>query len=127
MLLIGKTVVALILMTLAIGYAPTEARAQRVLSVGESWAFELEGNPSTGYQWRVNKAASTGLGLIRLESLGYTNSRKTKPGRVAAPASFKFRITGLRPGRTRLVLDYLRPWEQKPPNAQRTIELMISR
>lgn len=127
MLPIGKTVVALILMTLAIVYAPIEARAQRVLRVGESWAFELEGNPSTGYQWRLNKAASTGLALIRLESLGYTNSRKTKPGRVGAPAPFKFRITGLKPGRTRVVIDYLRPWEQKPPNTQRTIELTISR
>ena len=123
MLPIGKTAVALILMTLVIGYTPFEVRAQHVLRVGESWAFELEGNPSTGYQWRVNKAASTGLGLIRLESLGYANSRKTKPGKVGAPAPFKFRITGLKPGSTRLVFDYSRAWEQRPPNTQRTIEL----
>ncbi len=127
MLPIGKTAVALILMTLAIGYTPFEVRAQHVLRGGESWAFELEGNPSTGYQWQVNESASIGLGLVRLESLGYTNSRETKPGKVGAPAPFKFRITGLKPGSTSLVLDYSRPWEQKPPNTQRTIELTISR
>ena len=127
MLPIGKTVVAVTLMTLAIGYAPIEAKAQRVLRVGESWAFELEGNPSTGYRWQVNKAASIGLGLIKLEALGYTDSRKTKPGKVGAPAPFKFRITGLKSGSTRLIFDYSRPWEQRPPNTQRTIELTISR
>lgn len=128
MLPIGKAAVfTLSIATLAIGYAPIDARAQHVLRVGESWAFELEGNPSTGYQWRVNHATSTGLGLISLESLGYTRSHKTKPRKVGAPVPFKFRITGLNPGRTRLVLHYLRPWEQKPPNTQRTIELTISR
>lgn len=128
MLAIGQIVgLALVLITLAIGYAPIEVRAERVLHVGETWTFELEGNPSTGYQWRVNKAASSGLGLIRLDSVGYTADRKTKPERVGVSAPFKFRVTGLKPGRARLVLDYSRPWERKPPNTQRSFEMTISR
>lgn len=80
----------------------------RNLRLGNSWEFLLEGNPSTGYRWQLNQSQSSGLGLLKIELLGYM-SAQSKPGMVGAPAPFAFRITCIKAGSAHLIFDYVPP------------------
>jgi predicted secreted protein len=84
------------------------ASTSRNLRLGNSWEFLLEGNPSTGYRWELNQSQSTGLDLVKIESLGYV-SAKAKPGLVGAPAPFAFRITCIKAGSAHLMFGYVPP------------------
>jgi inhibitor of cysteine peptidase len=99
----------LCLVLLAVAGSPADAKTQRNLRIGNSWELQFEGNPSTGYTWQLDVAASNGLDLIKLESLGYASSRKKRPVVVGAPAPFLFRITCLKPGSADLWFDYVGP------------------
>jgi inhibitor of cysteine peptidase len=92
-----------------------DAKTQRTLRLGNSWEFQFEGNPSTGYTWQLDAAASTGLDLIELKSLGYTGDRKKRPGMVGAPAPFKFRVTCIKPGYADLWFQYVGPTGKRSP------------
>ena len=94
---------------LAVANVTADARStSRNLRLGNSWEFLLEGNPSTGYRWQLNQSQSSGLGLLKIESLGYM-SAQSKPGMVGAPAPFAFRITCIKAGSARLIFDYVPP------------------
>jgi len=97
--------------------SPADAKTQRNLRLGNSWEFQFEGNPSTGYNWQLDAAASTGLDLIKLESLGYAGDgkKKKRPGMVGAPAPFKFRITCIKPGFADLWFQYIGPTGKRSP------------
>jgi predicted secreted protein len=98
----------LMLSTAAVWPAGAAADTAHTLRLGESWVFEFRGNPSTGYRWMLDKASSSGLDLVKLESLGYA-SVKSKPGLVGAPAPFRFRLTCIKAGTAQLRFDYLGP------------------
>jgi len=100
---------ALCLVALAIDGGPAHAKPENDLRIGSRWEFKLEGNPGTGYTWRLDAAASHGLDLIKLESLGYMSGKKTRPGMVGAPAPFVFRLTCLKPGDADLWFQYVGP------------------
>ena len=93
----------------ATALTPADAKTQRSLRLGNSWEFQFEGNPSTGYTWQLDAAASDGLALIELQSLGYGSGKKKRPGMVGTPAPFKFRITCIKPGYADLWFEYLGP------------------
>lgn len=95
---------------------PADAKTERKLRLGNSWEFQFEGNPSTGYTWQLDATASTGLDLIELKSLGYTGDRKTRPGMVGVPAPFKFRITCVKPGYADLWFQYVGPTGKRSPD-----------
>lgn len=80
--------------------------APRAKALGASWEYELEGNPSTGYTWRLDEAASTGLASVEVKALGY---RENTTGLVGAPAQFVFRFTCVAPGDAHLVFAYVGP------------------
>jgi inhibitor of cysteine peptidase len=107
-------------LTLAVGlgvaaFALTTARAaemERTGAVGDSYALELDGNPSTGYRWKLSEAKSGNLRILRIDDLGYRAAQST-PGKliVGAPAPYRFRVTLLAAGSATIVFEYLRPWE----------------
>jgi len=107
-------------LTLAVGLgvtllAPMAARAaeaERTGAVGDSYVLELDGNPSTGYRWKLSEAKSENLRILRIDDLGY-GAAQSPPGKliVGAPASYRFRVTLLAAGSTTIVFEYLRPWE----------------
>jgi predicted secreted protein len=99
---------ALVLFAVLAQSAPADARATRNERLGNSWEFELQGNPSTGYHWELNPTASSGLDLVKVESLGYA-SGSGKPGMVGAPAPFVFRLTCVKAGTAQLIFDYIGP------------------
>ena len=109
-------VCALALMFAADATFPTRAaEANKVGAPGDSYVVELEGNPSTGYRWKLSEPSSENLGILRVDDLGYRAAKK-EPGRVlvGAPRPYEFRITLLSPGAAKLLFEYLRPWESKP-------------
>lgn len=105
----AKILMLVCLIGVAVGSVPVEAKTERNLRLGNSWEFQFEGNPSTGYTWKLDTAESSGLDLIKLESLGYVSDRKKQPGMVGTPAPFKFRVTCLAPGHADLWFDYVGP------------------
>lgn len=80
--------------------------AETAQALGVSRDVEIEGNPSTGYSWTLDEAASTGLAGLEIESLGY---RANTTGLVGAPAPFVFRVTCRAPGEAHLVFAYVGP------------------
>ena len=107
----------LFVVLLVISLAPlaVAARDQKSVRAGTSWVFPIGGNPSTGYVWRLNKAGSENLAIVKVEDLGYGEGGKK---RLGAPASYRFRITGLAPGFARLHFEYVRPWVGKPSKTE---------
>jgi len=110
--------VLLALMVLAAS-APADARTTRNLRLGAPFEFLLEGNPSTGYKWVLNTSTSTGLDVVKVESLGY-GTGDSKPGRVGARAPFKFRLTCLKAGFANLFFDYVGPTGQRSRESHET-------
>jgi predicted secreted protein len=99
-------------------FAARAAEAAKTGAVGDSYALELNGNPSTGYRWQISKVKSENLGILRVDDLGYSAAKKQQ-GKVlvGAPQSYRFRISLLSTGAARIVFEYVRPWEGKPINS----------
>lgn len=89
--------------------APGAAHAQKILRIGETWNLQLEGNPSTGYAWRLDSGASDGLSRVKVKSLGYADAPKRRPVMVGVPAPFGFRIRCAQQGYARLAFVYVGP------------------
>jgi inhibitor of cysteine peptidase len=94
--------------------APAGAQEGRTirLAVGASSAIALSENPSTGYRWQLDGAASRNLALISVSDAGFTSGAS---GRLGAPGTRRFSITGRQPGTAVAVFDYARPWERVAP------------
>ena len=70
---------------------------------GETFVIELEGNPTTGYQWEL----SEGDEQFRLVEKDYA-----QPGSsIGAATKERFVIKALKRGSTTLTFKYKRPWE----------------
>lgn len=68
--------------------------------------LKFPANPSTGFHWVLDEAASTGLDLVTVEDRGYGEPETTMLG-APAPAFFAVHCTGMGP--VRLVFDYTSP------------------
>jgi predicted secreted protein len=101
------TPVAAALVVMVTLVMPHEASASsRTIKSGNSYEFQFDGNPSTGYQWKLNEAQSSGLDVVKVESLGYGRPLTKK---IGAPAPFLFRITCQSEGNAELHFDYVSP------------------
>lgn len=89
--------------------ALTEADDGRTVNVelGRKLTVTLESNPSTGYKWSVAKG--TGGPLTQDGKGRFVPGAVQRPG---APGTEIFDFTTERAGKTRLVLEYRRPWEE---------------
>ena len=96
-----------------------DAKPESDLHIGNPWEFQFEGNPGTGYTWQLDGAASDGLDLIELKSLGYVSRRKKdRPVVVGAPAPFLFRLTCVKPGHADLWFVYVGPTGKRSAKRQ---------
>lgn len=100
----------LALVIAALPLTPAEAGG-RTIKRGNSFEFQLEGNPSTGYVWRLNVVKSSGMEAIELVSIGYRTSSRSGSGKVVvgAPAPFYFQVTCVKEGFANLIFDYVGP------------------
>jgi inhibitor of cysteine peptidase len=110
----AKLAMLLVVLPLALSVGPpgVAAREQKSVRAGTSWVIEMEGNPSTGYKWRLNAAGSENPSIVKVEDLGYGEPKGKKL--MGAPAAQRFRLTAISPGFAKLHFDYVQPWVGKP-------------
>ncbi|RBP11980.1 putative secreted protein [Roseiarcus fermentans] len=77
------------------------------LAPGEIRALILPENPSTGYAWAIDAAASRGLDIVAIADDG----RRSGGDRPGAPGERLWSIRGLSPGHADIVFVYRRAWE----------------
>ena len=87
-------VLVLIVVLTEIGASAPAARNERL---GNSWEFELQGNPSTGYHWELNAAASSNLDVVKVE-IPRLRERKRQTWHGRRPCSLRLPLH-LRQGR----------------------------
>jgi inhibitor of cysteine peptidase len=90
-------------------YADAEATIQ--VAVGEQFAVELAGNPSTGYTWQVRVDGRL------LELLG--QEFEPSGDGVGAGGVEVFRLRALAAGETEIACAYQRPWDTESRDTRR--------
>lgn len=90
--------------------APSVAAGTLRLRPGATTTLRLPENPSTGYSWRLDAAASSGLDHVALVDGGHRRGQNM-PG---APGLRLWTIRALSPGTATLRFVYQRPWEPGP-------------
>ena len=115
----------LVTATLALaGRARAEETAETIrLAIGGERTIELVENPSTGYRWHLNEAASRNLVLVAVADAGHTAS---KSGRIGAPGVRRFTITARQPGTAVVIFEYARPWESVAPARRHVVTVEIA-
>ena len=83
-----------------------------------TFAIQLAGNPTTGYEWTVSQADPAFLRLV--ESTYAPDSSSIGSGGL-----YTFRFETLQPGTTPLALLYRRSWETTPSDQTFTLTLRI--
>jgi inhibitor of cysteine peptidase len=78
--------------------------ASIAVGVGQRFAVELDGNPTTGYSWQL--AAAPG-DQVRLVDDDFTPSG----GQIGSGGVQRFTFEALATGTTSLAFAYVRPWE----------------
>lgn len=79
------------------------------ITTGGATEITLTENPSTGYVWRIDDAASRGLGsVVAIEDSGY------RPGAAmpGAPGTHRWMLRGVKPGKAVVAFVYARVWEK---------------
>ena len=81
------------------------------VAVGDNFAIELAGNPTTGYTWQVHADGQY------LELLG----QEFEPGGegVGAGGQEVFRFRALAAGETEIDCEYRRPWDKEVRDSKR--------
>ncbi|MEE2906434.1 MAG: protease inhibitor I42 family protein [Planctomycetota bacterium] len=95
-------------------------KQHRTLTIGQSSRVVLVSNRTTGFEWTINRSASTGMDLITIKDSGYT-STDSADGVVGAPGRQWWLIQGNKPGTAIIHLVYHRPWEKDTPPARQAV------
>ena len=88
------------------------------LAKGATFAVELPGNPTTGYEWTVSQADPAHL---RLAASAYAPESSA----TGAGGTYSFRFEALQPGSTALALAYRRSWERTSADATFSLSVAI--
>ncbi|MHB1416731.1 MAG: protease inhibitor I42 family protein [Chloroflexota bacterium] len=102
---VGVAALALALLLTANYAGATRAPAADFnTAVGNAFRFDVDGNPTTGYEWQ----AQYDEGFLQLADRTYT---APSSGLLGAGGKFTFTFKALREGETTIKLLYKRPWE----------------
>lgn len=88
------------------------------LDIGDTLCIALEGNPTTGYSWKIASEASGSL-------LYVGQSYQSTSDLIGAGGTFTFTFQGAAKGTSTLRLIYVRPWE-KFSEPTKTFEILVS-
>ena len=99
----------------------------KTVHVDVPFDIRLVTNPSTGYSWMIDTAASQGLESLKVEDLGVSPAPQ-RDGRalVGAPVIQTWLVTPHVRGAFRLVLIYQRPWENRPPEKSHVFNISVA-
>lgn len=98
---------------------PTAEIVRKKVHTGEEFSVKLESNPTTGYSWRM--ALSPDPGVVQSAGDRYVAPNTEMMG---APGQEIWTFRAVGEGSTRIVLEYVRPWEKDVPPA-RTHEMIV--
>lgn len=106
--------------------AAERSETVKSVSAGAPFDITLPANPSTGYAWKIDEAASRGLKLLKVEDLGTTPppSEGGRP-RIGAPVLQTWLVTPRVKGTALLVFVWQRPWEKEPPAKTHVFKIEI--
>lgn len=108
--------------TIALANAAEMVQAQ----AGIPFVIRLQANPSTGYRWRLDRNASTGLDKVRIRDLGTATAQTDgNRGMIGTPATHRWRSEPVASAQLRLEMIYSHPWENKPPTRRKTYNIEI--
>lgn len=83
------------------------------LTVGKSSSVILDGNPTTGFLWEIVSVSSD---AVKAETaIVATPMKKGEQPVCGAPSPTQVTFTGVKPGKSTVVLEYKRPWEKDTP------------
>jgi inhibitor of cysteine peptidase len=91
-----------------------------MVTVGQEFKISLQYNTSTGYQWQFGKPPDEKF----LKLLG-TEYKRPASKLLGAGGDEIWAFKAVAKGKTRLELNYVRPWETGSPPAQRTNFVII--
>jgi inhibitor of cysteine peptidase len=103
---------------LALGALLTVGAAERkpiTVTVGQEFKITLQYNSSTGYQWQFAKPPDENF--VKLLNTDYKPANSKL---VGAPGDEIWTLKAVAKGRTKLELNYVRPWEKGTKPAQTT-------
>jgi len=111
------TIAAVIILSALISCSPGQANVFSAedsgttvaLNANESFSVKLESNQTTGYSWKLSEKVDTSV--VTLVSSVYEVSKKDKE-MVGAGGFETFNFKALSPGKTEILLEYVRPWEE---------------
>jgi len=99
------------------------------LQQGERTLLEIWTNPSTGAQWRIDTAISTGLAFVKIKpGRTYDPSDPTDwllRDRIGAPMLQEWQIEAAAAGTAHVALDYGPPWEKRTLYRQLRIDITV--
>lgn len=102
----------------ALSISPAQAAQTQRLASGASTVVTLSENPSTGYSWQLDQAASRGIGpRVTIEDQGH----QAGAALAGAPGVHHWTVHGVSPGRAKAVFVYRRPWEKGIAETRRFI------
>lgn len=102
--------------------APAEAPELITVRVGETVTVTLDGNPTTGFTWNVASVSSDAVKVST--AIMPAKLKKGEPPVCGAPAPTQVTFTGVKPGKSTVVLEYKRTWETEP--AARTMTFVVT-
>lgn len=107
----------------AVALPPLAAEAQQTirLSPGQSRVLTFVENPSTGYGWAINRAASQGLDKVAVADGGFRPGAPAGPQMVGVPGEHVWTLQALAPGSAEIVFAYRRPWEAEAGETRRVV------
>lgn len=94
---------------------------KKTVKVNKEFTIVLSSNPTTGYSWNAKFDPS----YIQLVSSSY-KPNKTTSGIVGSGGVQIFKFKAVKPGKTEIVMQYKKSWENSPIN-EKTYKITITR
>jgi inhibitor of cysteine peptidase len=108
--MIRKRLCQIFLATMILAPASAQAADRVRIAIGHVEKIFMKENPSTGYTWKIDDAASEGLDILAIADNGHVRGGHA-PG---SPGTRHWSLRARRAGHARIVFIYQRPWEPQP-------------
>jgi inhibitor of cysteine peptidase len=90
--------------------------------------IKIKSNPSTGYSWSLQKITDEGMVTFKSQEIEEEEEEEKESisPRLGAATFEIFTFEALKPGKTKVLLKYHRPWEKDvPPLKTHTLQITI--